>query len=128
MDIPLNQGQIDFLKENGVKSFEVTTAVAFSIMENRYPLDFSMQICHYRFDPSSFSRKCYTESYTGECCNLRTDKNRYPCDTLYYLEDENGMSDKYVVEGYRILEFPEPEEFEELMESGMKAEALIMEE
>ncbi|MCE1246053.1 MAG: hypothetical protein LWY06_05370 [Firmicutes bacterium] len=128
MDIPLNQGQISFLEKQGVISFEVTTAMAFSIMDNDYPLDFNMQIRHYRFDPSSFSRKCYTESYTEQCCRLRHEKNEYPCDKIYFLADETGMAGKYAVESHRIMELPEPGEFEELMESDLEAEALIIEE
>jgi len=157
MDIPLNQGQIDFLTSRGINSFEVTSAVAYSILKHRYPIKFKMQIHHYRFDPVTFSRNCYTGKFTGKCCceqtvrpamellreedlnivetldkkektlmkNLR-DSEKLPCDELYYLQEEEGGRIKYVIEGHHILEFPEPDEFRELTESGMNFESLIL--
>lgn len=168
MDIPLNQGQIDFLRSKGINSFEVTSAVAFSIMENRLPLNFSgskphtvsplpkdlsqtssdisslashlpvpnsgqMQIRHYRFDPATFSRKCYTELYGGKCCcNEDRESDPFPCDSLLYLKEDIEAAGrhspmKYVVEGYRVLEFPDPEEYEALIRSKMNIETLILE-
>lgn len=167
MDIPLNQGQIDFLHSKGIDSFEVTSAVAFSIMENSLPLDFrgskpnipspvilseakdlspavssppkprpitgKMQVCHYRFDPATFSRKCYTEIYGGKCCcNENRETDPFPCDEPLYLEEDTEAGGrhnrmKYVVEGFRVLEFPDPEEFDALCHSKMNIETLILE-
>ncbi len=180
MDIPLNQGQIDFLHSKGIDSFEVTSAVAFSIMENSLPLDFRgskphvpspvilgeakdlspsstshfslptshpptptspishlnsrrMQIHHYRFDPATFSRNCYTEIYGGKCCcNENRETEPFPCDEPLYLEEDTEAGGrhnrmKYVVEGYRVLEFPDPEEFDALCHSKMNIETLILE-
>ena len=167
MDIPLNQGQIDFLHSKGIDSFEVTSAVAFSIMENSLPLDFrgskshvpspvilseakdlspsvssppkprpitgKMQVRHYRFDPATFSRNCYTETYGGKCCcNENRETDPFPCDEPLYLEEDTEAGGrhnrmKYVVEGFRVLEFPDPEEFDALCHSKMNIETLILE-
>ena len=145
MDIPINQSQVDFLRSKGIDSFEVTSAVAFSIFEDRLPLNFSgnkpgkrlpdttkMQIQHYKFDPVTFSRKCYTEAYTGKCCVYKDEGSEFlACDELFYLEeDAEGGSHlppmKYIVEGHRVLEFPDPAEFKALVDSKINVENLIL--
>jgi len=128
MDIPINQTQINFLKSRGIDSFEVTSAVAYSIYKNAYPLDFNMQIYHYKYDPVSFSRRCYTEEYLGHCSREFEDFNtEFPCDEEYYLQDEEKKGMKYIVEGHRILEFPDPDEFSELIDSDMEIDSLVIE-
>ncbi|MCD4782894.1 MAG: hypothetical protein K8T10_03575 [Candidatus Eremiobacteraeota bacterium] len=128
MDIPINQAQVDFLKSKGIQSFEVTSAVAYSILTNKYPLDFNMQVYHYKYDPVSFSRRCYTEEYAGHCRREFDDADtNLPCDEVYYLQDEEKKGMKYVMEGHRILEFPDPEEFRELIDSNMEIDTLVLE-
>lgn len=128
MDIPLNQGWIDFLKSHGVNSFEIISPVGFSIVDENYPLRFNIHVHHGKLDPITFSRHCYTETYTGQCCrDIAETGGRPPCDEPYFLQDEEGKTAHYVVDGYRLSEPVDPEEFRILMESDLEVEAFILE-
>ena len=131
MDIPINQAQIDFLKKMGVSSFEITTAVAFSIYQKRYPLQFDAQLYHYKYDPISFSRTCVHSRLSGLKCNWTGEapglKSAPPCDRPLYLQDENKQGLRYIIEGHRIMEEQNPREYIALLNSNREYSALVIE-
>lgn len=127
MDVPLNQGQVDFLKSRGVCSFEITVAVAFSIYEHRYPLNLNAQLYHGEYDPVSFSRLPYCISLVDETTGETPASRGIDCSRTYYLNREDGGGLKYVIKGHRMMEIPDPSESEELERSGWNFDALVVE-
>ncbi len=130
MDIPINQAQIDFLTRTGVDFFDITTAVAYSIYKNRYPLKFNKQLHHYRFDPISFSRECLNSRLSGNKYPPDSPKKEIkdlPCESPLYLQDEDSRGLRYIIEGHRIMEEPDPGEYLALMKSDQEYSSLLIE-
>lgn len=127
MDIPINQGQIDFLKKQGIDNFELITPVVFTILEKRYALNLDMQIRHQKGDPISFSRRCYTKHFTGKCCYDMTDNTgKLPCDEEYYLQNQDKTIPPYKVDGHKLLEKIDPTEILFIKKSNISADALVL--
>jgi hypothetical protein len=121
MDVPFGQDQLDFLTGLGVDSFEITSAVAFSIRQNRYPIHFPMQVYLSRYEPVSFSRVSYT---AGLPAGERSPANA----PAFRLVDEDGMGIEYAVDGHRILEETDPGETRQLLQSPGHALFAVLEE
>lgn len=124
MDIPMNQELIDFLVCRGVNLFEITAAVAFSIMKNKLPLEFRKRVYYHKYDPISFSRWCYVETLLKRDC--REEGKSKLCDNRYFMVDEEKEGLEYIIEGHRIMENPDPNEFRELMKSDLEIDTLIV--
>jgi len=128
MDFPLNQGQVDFLVEGGVDSFEITPGAAWALITRESSLDFKKQIHHY---PSrelvSFSRTCYNELFTGCWCESGEGRETLPCGSPLYVQDQEEQGPRYLVEGHQIWKHDSGREFEKLLNHDGAALALVLE-